>query len=131
MTDNRSQSAEEYQGDSGRRSAIDAFGARERVTDTLSEAPLIALAGGLAAGALIAALLPRTDRETEILGPVGSRLGQAAAEAARAAREAGKQELGLLSDARSPMEAIVDKAVGAVSAAGDAAASSVKGKQKA
>jgi hypothetical protein len=105
--------------------------AGDRIGGRIDSAPLVALAAGVVVGAAAGALLPRTDRETEILGPVGSRLGQAAAEAARAAREAGKQELGLLSDARSPMEAIVDKAVGAVSAAGDAAASSVKGKQKA
>jgi hypothetical protein len=105
--------------------------AGDRIGGRIDSAPLVALAAGVVVGAAAGALLPRTNRETEILGPVGSRLGQAAAEAARAAREAGKQELGLLSDARSPMEAIVDKAVGAVSAAGDAAASSVKGKQKA
>jgi hypothetical protein len=105
--------------------------AGDRIGGRIDSAPLVALAAGVVVGAAAGALLPRTHRETEILGPVGSRLGQAAAEAARAAREAGKQELGLLSDARSPMEAIVDKAVGAVSAAGDAAASSVKGKQKA
>ena len=45
-----------------RQRAIEAYdGARDRAADTLGEAPLIALAGGLAAGALIAALLPRTD----------------------------------------------------------------------
>ena len=38
-----------------RQRAIEAYdGARERVSDSLGEAPLIALAGGLAAGALIA-----------------------------------------------------------------------------
>ena len=46
---------------SARQRAIEAYdGARDRVSDTLGEAPLIALAGGIAAGALIAALLPRT-----------------------------------------------------------------------
>jgi len=48
-----------------RQRAIDAYeGARERAAGSLSEAPLLALAGGLAAGALIAALLPRTKAET-------------------------------------------------------------------
>ena len=38
-----------------RQRAIEAYaGARDRATDTLGEAPLLALAGGLAAGALIA-----------------------------------------------------------------------------
>jgi hypothetical protein len=43
--------------DSPRQRAIKAYeDARERTADTLGQAPLIALAGGLAAGALIAAL---------------------------------------------------------------------------
>ena len=47
-----------------RQRAIEAYeSARESATDTLGEAPLLALAGGLAAGALIAALLPRTGAE--------------------------------------------------------------------
>jgi len=50
---------------SPRQRAIEAYDStRERVSDTLSEAPLLALAGGIAAGALIAALLPRTKAET-------------------------------------------------------------------
>jgi hypothetical protein len=86
-------------------------------------------------GAVAGALIPRSERETELLGPVGSKIGQAAAEAAKAARDAGKHELGILTENKSPMEAIVDKALGAVSAAGSAAgsaaASTVTGKQDA
>ena len=41
-----------------------------RATDTLGQAPLIALAGGIAAGALIAALLPRTRRRPAWFGPL-------------------------------------------------------------
>ena len=48
-----------------RQRAIEAYdSAREKAVDTFGEAPLIALAGGIAAGALIAALLPRTRTET-------------------------------------------------------------------
>ena len=94
MTDNRNQSAEDFQGDSGRRSAIDAFGARERVSDTLSEAPLIALAGGLAAGALIAALLPRTEAETRALRPTANRVKDSARAAYQAAKDTGTERLG-------------------------------------
>lgn len=108
-----------------------AAGASERIGSKVDGAPLVALAAGVVVGAVAGALLPRTDRETELLGAVGSKIGQAAADAAKAAREAGKQELGLLSDAKSPMETIVDKAMGAVSAAGNAAASKVSGKQDA
>ena len=44
-------------------------GAGRRATDGIDEAPLIALAGGLAAGALLAALLPRTESETRAAAP--------------------------------------------------------------
>ena len=51
-----------------------AANAAARPGDRIDEAPLIALAGGLAVGALIAALLPKTAKETELLGRVGERL---------------------------------------------------------
>lgn len=112
-----------------------ASGASDRLGSSIDGAPMAALAAGVVVGAVAGALLPRTDRETEILGPIGSKIGQAAAEAAKAARDAGKQELGMLAENKSPMEAIVDKAMGAVSAAGsaagNAAASAVSGKQDA
>lgn len=111
------------------------YGVRDQLTGSVDTAPLAALAAGAVLGAVAGALLPRTDRETEVLGPIGSKIGQAAAEAAKAARAAGKEQLGVLSENKSPMEMLVDKAVGAVSAAGtaagNAAASSVSGKQDA
>ncbi|HEY8593408.1 MAG TPA: hypothetical protein VIL42_11180 [Sphingomicrobium sp.] len=77
-----------------RQRAIEAYeGARDSAADTLSQAPLIALAGGLAAGALIAALLPRTDAETRAIRP-GARRAKAGAQAAiGAARDTGTQRL--------------------------------------
>lgn len=87
-----------------RQRAIDAYdGAREsaaqagrRVGENIDEAPLLALAGGLAAGALIAALLPRTEAETRALRPVGDRIKGSAGAAATAARDAGAARLGEL-----------------------------------
>ena len=106
-----------------------------QLSSRVESAPLAALAAGAGLGAVAGAMLPRTDKETELLGPVGSRIGQAAAEAAKAARDAGKQELGLLGESKSPVEMLADKAVGALqaagSAAGNAAASKVTGKQEA
>jgi hypothetical protein len=97
MTDQRtSQNAHEYQGsDSGaRQRAIEAYdSARERVSDTLGEAPLLALAGGLAAGALIAALLPRTEAETRAVRPTARRVKQSARAAYEAAKDTGSQRL--------------------------------------
>jgi hypothetical protein len=97
MTEQRtSQNAQEYQGsESGaRQRAIEAYdNARERVSDTLGEAPLLALAGGLAAGALIAALLPRTEAETRAVRPTARRVKQSARAAYQAAKDTGSQRL--------------------------------------
>lgn len=103
-------------------------GARERTSaagrefgSRVEDAPLAALIGGVAVGAALGALLPRTEREQQTLGPVGQRIGQAAAEAAKAAVAAGKQELGIAEPAKSPVEAVIGKALSAVTAAGSAA----------
>ena len=75
-------------GESSRRQrAIEAYeSARGRANDTLGEAPLIALAGGLAAGALIAALLPRTQTEDRLVRPTARRVKDSAKSALNAAR---------------------------------------------
>jgi hypothetical protein len=75
--------------------------ARQRGVEAIDDAPLIALAGGIAAGALIAALLPRSETEARLLRPVTDRVGDTARSAARAAKEAGRErleELGLTPD---------------------------------
>jgi len=82
-----------------RQRAIEAYeGARDRAADTLGQAPLLALAGGLAAGALIAALLPRTEAETRALRPTARRVKSTARAAYDAAKDTGSdrlEELGL------------------------------------
>ena len=79
-----------------RQRAIEAYdGARDSVADAgrkandaIEDAPLIALAGGLALGAILAAILPRTQAETRALRPVGDKLAGTAKAAAEAAKEA-------------------------------------------
>lgn len=69
--------------------------------DAIDEAPLVALAAGIAAGALVAALLPVTRQERKFAKPVGDRVTTAARGAADAARRAGSEklrELGLAPD---------------------------------
>jgi glutamine synthetase adenylyltransferase len=91
MTD---QATNEAQDGGPRQRAIEAYeGARDRASDTLSQAPLIALAGGLAAGALIAALLPRTDAENRLVRPTARRVKKTAGAALDAARDTGSQRL--------------------------------------
>ncbi len=68
-------------------------GAGKRTTEGIDEAPLVALAAGLAAGALLAALLPRTQGETRLLRPTADKLTGTARAAAEAAREAGTSRL--------------------------------------
>ena len=54
--------------------------------------PVVAIAGGLAVGALLAAVLPRTQREQETLGRYGQKLNDAAREVATTAAEAGREQ---------------------------------------
>lgn len=69
--------------------------AREAVGD-LGDNPVALLAGGIAIGLLIGALLPRIAKERELLDPVGRKLAERATAAAQAAKEAGKQEIDAL-----------------------------------
>jgi hypothetical protein len=78
--------------------------ARGRAADTLGQAPLLALAGGLAAGALIAALLPRTNTESRLVRPTARRVKDSARAAFVAARDTGTQRLDELGISREKGE---------------------------
>ena len=97
----------------------------------VSEAPFVALGGGLALGALIAALLPTTRRERELLGPVTDRIRDTATAAAGAARDAGTARLGELGITRERggdvFKQVIDGATDALRASAKAAATSVRG----
>lgn len=64
-------------------------GLAQRAGEGLNENPVPFLLGGLALGAIAGALLPRTEREAEVLGPFGSRVTNAARAAFEAAKETG------------------------------------------
>jgi hypothetical protein len=115
---------------SPRQRAIETYeDAKDRAVDTISEAPLVALAGGIAAGALIAALLPRTKAETEAVRPTARRVKDSASAAYKAARETSKQrfeELGFTREKgeaqlRNFLEGLKDTAKASADAALDAA----------
>jgi len=103
--------------------------AGRKATGTLKGAPLVALAGVAAAGALIAALLPRTKAETEALRPTVRRVRKTAKAAIDAARETGSgrlNELGITRDKgeetiRSLFQGVTDAAKASGQAALDAA----------
>lgn len=90
----------------------------QRTIDGLETNPVAAVIGGLAIGAVVAALLPKTRREEELLGSAGRKLNDTAREAIVAAREAGRKELdeiGISRDGvRRRLEEFTDRAVGAV-----------------
>lgn len=131
MTDNRTNSAQTGPGRrSSRQRAIEAYeGAGRRATDTLAQAPLIALAGGIAAGALIAALLPSTAAEGRLVRPTARRVRETARAAFKAAKDTGTDrltELGLSRDKgeetiRSLFQGLTDAAKASADAALEAA----------
>lgn len=106
--------------------------ARQRAASGIEDNPFAAVMGGLALGLIAGAMLPRTQREAQLLGPVGKGVTDAAKTAAAAARDAGKEafdELGLNRDAvRDQVGKLFDAAVKAAGTAGDAAVQSVKGR---
>ena len=94
MTDNETTTRTEDESMSARQRAIEVYeSAGRRAKDSLGEAPFIALAGGIAAGALIAALLPRTQSEARLVRPTARRIKDSARAAYKAARETGEQQL--------------------------------------
>lgn len=101
-----------------------------RASETIEANPLGVLAGGLALGAIAGALIPRSDRERELLRPVGAKLGATAAAAFTAAKEAGRAEMenrGLTPDAaREQAKTLVSNVGKAASGAATAAAQSAR-----
>ena len=125
--------------DSARERAITAYesardgaaAASRKASDQLGEAPLAVIAGGIAAGAILAALLPTSRRERELLSPVTDSLKDKASAAVNAAKEAGNArlgELGLTRDAGGEaIKSIIDGATDALRASAKAAATKVRG----
>lgn len=121
-----------------RERAIDAYdSARTRAAsagrsagDTIGDAPLIALAGGIAIGALAAALLPKSKVEQRLLGPTGGRITDAGRAAYDAAREAGREKLTELNLTREAGKGVVQSIIDGIGetarASGQAAIGSVR-----
>lgn len=109
--------------DSTRETARDAA---HQAGDFVEGNPLGTLAGGLALGALVGALVPRSDKEKQMLAPIGKRIGVAAVAALAAAKEVGRNELGELGlskdGARDQAKSLLKGVAKAASHAGTAAA---------
>jgi hypothetical protein len=118
-----------------RERAIEAYdNARRKATSGIDEAPLLALAGGLAAGAVLAALIPASRKERELLSPVADRIRDKASDAVNAAKEAGQarlDELGLTRDkGTETLRTILDGAGDAAKASAEAAVASLRDTQE-
>ena len=123
-----------------RERAIEAYdSARERASEagtkakrSIGETPLIALGGGLAIGAIVAALIPKTKAEDKLLGSVGQRITGGAKAAAEAAREAGREKLSDLNITRdagaSAVQSLIQGLGDAARSSGEAALGAIRQK---
>jgi hypothetical protein len=116
-----------------RERAIESYeSARERTRDGIGTAPIMALGGGLALGALIAALLPKTETEEKLMGPLGGRITDGARAAASAAKDAGREKLSELNITREAGKGVVQSVLDGIGEAartgGQAAIGAVRNK---
>lgn len=115
-----------------RTKAIEAYdNARRKATGGIEDAPLLALAGGLAAGAILATLIPASRKERELLGPVAGKIKDKASDAVSAAKDAGQarlDELGLTRDkGTETLRTILEGAGDAAKASAEAAVANLRG----
>jgi len=108
--------------------------AARRTAEGIEANPLAVLVGGVALGVIAGAVVPRTEQEGKLLGPIGKRINDTASGAAQAARDAGKAELDSLGlnreAARDQVGKLLDGVAKAISTAGAAAAAKASnGKQ--
>ena len=124
------EAARERSADIADRALNSAKQARRKAADSFDDNPLAAAVLGVAAGALIGSLLPRTDQEDEWLGESRDRLAERARAAAKAAIDAGRRELderGLnLDTAKAKISDLGEQAKTVARTAGQAAADQLK-----
>lgn len=109
--------------------------AAHAAADAIETNPLGIVVGGLALGALVAAVIPRSQREKDLLAPVGQRVSAVTVAAIAAAKDAGRAELDNLGlnkgaakdQARSLFQGVVKAATTAGAAAAQAGKEKVKG----
>lgn len=102
----------------------------ERTSEGIDSNPVIALVGGLALGAVLAAVLPKTRKEEELLGDYGRKINETARDAARAAKEAGTGKLDELGYNRDNIKQKVDSLRSDAAEIASAAAQQIKGDAK-
>lgn len=104
--------------------------AAAKTAESVDRNPIGAIVGGLALGAIVAALLPRTAREDKIAGDVGRKVRKTAKSAATNARDVAKEQLdalGVNADAaKGQLRDLVGRIGEAASSAGSAAADTIR-----
>lgn len=128
-----SQGQDASQGGATERARAAASDATRRAAQAAEANPLGVVAGGLALGAIAGALIPRSEKERQLLAPVGRKLGEGARAAIAAAKEAGRSELesrGFTADAgREQAKNLVGGLGKALTTAGAAGVKAARGQQ--
>ncbi|ATE65300.1 hypothetical protein [Rhizorhabdus dicambivorans] len=126
----RAAQAKDYAGEKLRSGGDAARAAGRKVAGEVDAFPVAALVGGLAVGAVLGALLPRTRQEEQLLGSIGGAINERAKDAMLAARDAGQaklDELGISSDAAGKQVGRLIDSLGQVAeSAGSAAIDAVR-----
>lgn len=104
--------------------------AKAKTGETIETSPLAMVACGVAIGAIVAALLPKSEREKKVLGGAGRKLNDTAKIAVKAAKSAGAAhmvDVGLNSETlREQAKDIFQKGVETAKTASKAAKDAVK-----
>jgi len=114
----RNESYSDYDDDYADRVATEGehFALLRESGSAVADNPLVAVLIGLAAGALLGALFPETERERRLLGASADRFSAAAKAAARTAREELSAVVGkagdVTSQAKAAVQSVVDAAKG-------------------
>nr|WP_053000201.1 hypothetical protein [Sphingomonas sp. Y57] len=126
----RAARAGDYAGAKIKTSGEAARTAGRKAAEGVESFPVAALLGGLAVGAAIGALLPRTRQEGELLGSIGEAINDRAMDAVNAARDAGQaklDELGISTDAAGKQVGkLIDSLALVAESAGSAAVDAVR-----
>ncbi len=89
--------------------------AGRKANEQLSIYPLSAVVGGFLLGALVGAMLPRTERETRLMGKAGRKVAGAAKDAAQRGIDAGREQIDQL---KSKAAETVSEAVSSLAGGG-------------
>lgn len=94
-----------------------ALNTAEKTAQVIEGNPMSVLVGGLAVGVIAGALIRRSEREAELMRPVGARLRDGTISAVKLARDAGAAELAAAGISLEAGRAQVTKLIDAVSQA--------------